>query len=75
VSEKFKLSKGNLDFTKAEFIRRRLFDLEDIELNKIDLKMLEFHWQTLDVMRDAHPQSLTQEEIVEAIELKYEKVN
>jgi hypothetical protein len=72
---KFKLTNGRLDFTKAEFIRGRIEGLEDDELSKINLNLLEFQWRTLDVMRDAHPKSLSQEEIVNAIELKYEKCN
>lgn len=74
MSEKYKLTHAELNFTKADFIRRRLFGLTDAELNKIDLKMLEFHWQTLDVLRDASKKPMTQDEIVEAIKLKYERV-
>ena len=73
--EKFKLTKGNLKFTKAEFIRDFIGRLDDAELNKTDLRVLEFQYRTMDVMRDAHPKSLTQEEILAAIELKYERIN
>jgi len=75
MKEKFKLANSELTFTKADFIKRRLLDLTDAELNKTDLKMLEFQWQTLDVLRDASNKPMTQEEIMKAIELKYENVN
>lgn len=75
MTEKFKLTIGDMTFTKADFIRRRILSLDDEDLNKLDLKMMEFHWQTLDVMRDVHPRGMSQEEITKAIELKFEKVN
>jgi len=75
MREKFKLTRGKLDFTKAEFIRDFIGRLDDSQLNKTDLRVLEFQWRTMDVMRDAHPKSLTQCEIMKAIELKHEKAN
>lgn len=75
MAEKFKLTTGKRDFTKAEFIRNLIDRLDDEEINKRDFRMVEFEWRTMDVMRDAHPKPLTQDEILEAIELKFEKVN
>jgi hypothetical protein len=75
MPEKYKLTSSELTFTKADFIKRRLFGLTDAELNKIDLKMLEFHWQTLDVLRDASNKPMTQDEIMKAIKVKFEMRN
>jgi len=75
MKQKVKLTRGDLSFTKAQYIKEIINRMDDNELNKLDLRKLEFQWQTMDVLRDAHPKPLSLNEIMQAIELKYEKVN
>lgn len=74
MAEKFRLTCGDMTFSKADFIRNRVNKSDDETLNKLDLAVLEHEWKVMDVMRDAHPIALTEDEIKVAVRQKWEQM-